>query len=184
MVEPVERGLGAARARWGGGAHAARGSTAPMPEVDHEQEAIDELRAAFTIFDREGKGFVEIREAKSLFYTLGIKIRKKTIREMIEKDGKDGQNSLDFNEFSGLAIPLFKKRVLVDDDADVFRLLDIESKDKVTLENLKQVCEEIGESIPDDELNEIIDEASRYRDDGIRMADYLRVVRRKRDDDE
>jgi hypothetical protein len=25
-----------------------------MPEVDHEQEAIDELRAAFTIFDREG----------------------------------------------------------------------------------------------------------------------------------
>ena len=62
--------------------------------------------------------------------------------------------------------------------------MDIESKDKVTLENLKQVCEEIGESIPDDELNEIIDEASRYRDDGIRMADYLRVVRRKRDDDE
>lgn len=51
-----------------------------MPEQDHEQEAIDELRAAFTIFDREGKGFVEIREAKSLFYTLGIKIRKKTIR--------------------------------------------------------------------------------------------------------
>ncbi|KAH8047591.1 Ca2-binding protein [Aureococcus anophagefferens] len=129
-----------------------------MPEVDHEQEAIDELRAAFAIFDKEGKGFVEIRECKSLFYTLGIKITKSAIREMIEKDGKDGQNSLDFNEFSGLAMPLFKKRVLV--------------------------CEEIGESIPDDELNEIIDEASRYRDDGIRMADYVRVVRRKRDDDE
>ena len=159
-------------------------ASSAMPEVDHEQEAIDELRAAFAIFDKEGKGFVEIRECKSLFYTLGIKITKSAIREMIEKDGKDGQNSLDFNEFSGLAMPLFKKRVLVDDDADVFRLLDIESKDKVTLENLKQVCEEIGESIPDDELNEIIDEASRYRDDGIRMADYLRVVRRKRDDDE
>ncbi|KAH8045023.1 Ca2-binding protein [Aureococcus anophagefferens] len=127
-----------------------------MPEVDHEQEAIDELRAAFAIFDKEGKGFVEIRECKSLFYTLGIKITKSAIREMIEKDGKDGQNS-----------PRLQR-----------------SKDKVTLENLKQVCEEIGESIPDDELNEIIDEASRYRDDGIRMADYLRVVRRKRDDDE
>ncbi|KAH8055549.1 Ca2-binding protein [Aureococcus anophagefferens] len=81
-----------------------------MPEVDHEQEAIDELRAAFAIFDKEGKGFVEIRECKSLFYTLGIKITKSAIREMIEKDGKDGQNSLDFNEFSGLAMPLFKKR--------------------------------------------------------------------------
>ena len=98
--------------------------------------------------------------------------------------GKDGQNSLDFNEFSGLALPLFKKRVLVDDDADVYRLLDIESKNKVTLENLKQVCAEGGEDIDDDQLNEMIDEASRYRDDGIKMSDYLRVVRRKREDDD
>ena len=33
---------------------------------------------------------MEIRECKSLFYTLGIKITKSAIREMIEKDGKDG----------------------------------------------------------------------------------------------
>jgi len=76
-------------------------------------------------------------------------------------------------------MPLFKRRCLADDDEDIYRLLDIESKDKVTLENLKQVCEELGEAMTDDDLAEMIDEASRYRDDGIKMADFLRVMRHR-----
>ena len=41
---------------------------------------VDELRAAFNVFDREGKGFVEIKEMKSLCYALGIKMTKRRVR--------------------------------------------------------------------------------------------------------
>ena len=36
----------------------------------------------------------------------------------------------------------------------------------------------------DDDLNEMIDEAARYRDDGIKMADFLRVMRHRHLDDD
>ena len=52
----------------------------------------------------------------------------------------------------------------------------------MTAANLKQVAEELGEEFTEEDLAEMVDEASRYRG-GISMRDFLRVCRRRGEDD-
>ena len=59
-----------------------------------------------------------------------------------------------------------------------FRLFDDDETGKITFKNLKRVCKELGESLTDEELQEMIDEADRDGDGEINQDEFLRVMRK------
>lgn len=59
-----------------------------------------------------------------------------------------------------------------------FRLFDDDNTGKITLRNLKRVARELGETMTDDELQEMIDEADRDGDGEISEEDFIRIMKK------
>ena len=59
-----------------------------------------------------------------------------------------------------------------------FRLFDDDNSGKISLRNLKRVARELGETMTDDELQEMIDEADRDGDGEISEEDFIRVMKK------
>jgi len=61
---------------------------------------------------------------------------------------------------------------------DAFCLFDDDATGKISFKNLKRVCKELGETLTDDELQEMIDEADRDGDGEINQEEFLRIMRK------
>ncbi|KAL1305385.1 hypothetical protein AAFC00_002278 [Neodothiora populina] len=58
-----------------------------------------ELREAFNIFDRDGSGTINAEELRQVMKALGEDLSKTEIDEMIKEADKNGDGSIDYEEF-------------------------------------------------------------------------------------
>ena len=59
-----------------------------------------------------------------------------------------------------------------------FKLFDNDNTGKISFKNLKRVALELGESLTNEELQEMVDEADRDGDGEIDEEEFLRVMRK------
>ena len=59
-----------------------------------------------------------------------------------------------------------------------FRLFDDDEKGKISFRNLKRVAKELGETMTDEELAEMIEEADRDGDGEINEEEFLRIMKK------
>ena len=64
---------------------------------DSNQE--DELRARFTLFDKDGNGLITRDELRDVMTQLGEKMSEDDIDEMIEDADKNGDGMINYEEF-------------------------------------------------------------------------------------
>ena len=76
------RGAGSPPPRRGGRAGA-------KPKQGLDEEAMEEIKEAFNLFDTEGKGNIDVRELKAAFRALGFQVKKAEIRQMFIDMDKD-----------------------------------------------------------------------------------------------
>jgi Ca2+-binding EF-hand superfamily protein len=60
---------------------------------------VDELRQAFSVFDKDGDGSISAKELEIVMRALGEPIDRQTIDLMIESVDTDKSGFIDFNEF-------------------------------------------------------------------------------------
>mmetsp|Transcript_4605 Transcript_4605/g.9338 ORF Transcript_4605/g.9338 Transcript_4605/m.9338 type:complete len:229 (+) Transcript_4605:3-689(+) len=175
-------GLGAlARAAGGPGTGRAgvggRPSTRQRPGLDEEQ--IEELREAFNLFDTEHSGTIDARELKAALRALGFEVKKEDVRRMLADIGKEPSQPIDFNDFKDMMsgrMPDKNSRAEID---KVFALFDEDETGKISFRNLKRIAQELGESLTDEELQEMIEEADRDGDGLINPDEFYRVMRKR-----
>ncbi|RAL43382.1 hypothetical protein DM860_012523 [Cuscuta australis] len=66
-----------------------------------EEEAEEEMREAFNVFDQNGDGFITVEELRSVLASLGLK-QGRTVedcRKMIAKVDVDGDGMVNYDEF-------------------------------------------------------------------------------------
>lgn len=66
---------------------------------DGAPTADDELREAFSVFDKDGNGLISAEELKSALLNLGEKLEDHEIKAMIAVADKDGNGQIDYEEF-------------------------------------------------------------------------------------
>ena len=59
-----------------------------------------------------------------------------------------------------------------------FRLFDDDETGRISIKNLRRVAKELGETMTDDELQEMIDEADRDGDGEISEEDFIRIMKK------
>lgn len=142
---------------------------------------MEEIKEAFSLFDTEGKGAIDIRELKAAFRALGFQVKKQEIRGMLTDVDKEGAASVSFNDFVEMVTPKVLARDPKDEIMKIFALFDEDGTGGISFRNLKRVATELGENLTDDELQEMIEEADRDQDGVVNAEEFYRVMRKRED---
>merc|ERR1719498_1363100 len=163
----------------GGYNRGARGRQPPRGRPGLDDEQIEELREAFNLFDTEHSGTIDARELKAALRALGFEAKKEDVRRMLSDVGKDPSQPIDFNDFQEMMRGRMPDKNSREEINKVFALFDEDETGKISFRNLKRISVELGETLNDEELQEMIEEADRDGDGLINPEEFYRVMRKR-----
>lgn len=167
------------------------------------EEEIEEIREAFNLFDTDGSGrlfcftervcvcvwltvllcplpgTIDPKELKAAMQSLGFEAKNQTIYQMIADIDKDGNGTIDFEEFLDMMTAKMSDKDTREDIQKVFNLFDDDQTGKISLRNLKRVAKELGETMSDAELLEMIERADTDADGEINPEEFYAIMTKK-----
>merc|ERR1712199_134137 len=107
---------------------------------------------------------------------LGFEPKKEEIAKRAKEMDKDGDATVDFEEFCVMLAEKMNQKDGKDEMLKGFKLFDDDNTGSISFKNLQRVAKELGESLSDQELQEIIAEADTDGDGVINEAEFLAVM--------
>merc|ERR1711959_698064 len=148
---------------------------AELKSLSDEQK--QELREAFDLFDTDGSGAVDASGLHTAMKALGFEPKKEEIAKMVKEMDKDGDATVDFEEFCKMMAEKMNQKDGKEELLKGFKLFDDDGTGKISFKNFQRVAKELGESLSDQELKEIIAEADTDGDGEISEAEFLEVMK-------
>lgn len=143
------------------------------------EDEVEEIREAFNLFDTDGSGTIDPKELKVAMQSLGFESKNPTIYQMIADLDKEGQGHIDFEEFLDAITSKLGDKESKSGIHKIFALFDDDKTGTVSLKNLKRVAKELGETMTDEELREMIERADSDGDGEISVADFYTIMTKK-----
>eukprot|EP00746_Dinoflagellata_sp_MGD_P161128 gnl/MRDRNA2_/MRDRNA2_88171_c0_seq1.p1 gnl/MRDRNA2_/MRDRNA2_88171_c0~~gnl/MRDRNA2_/MRDRNA2_88171_c0_seq1.p1 ORF type:complete len:190 (-),score=47.26 gnl/MRDRNA2_/MRDRNA2_88171_c0_seq1:77-583(-) len=144
------------------------------------EDEIDEIREAFNLFDTDGSGTIDPKELKAAMQSLGFESKNPTIFQMIEDLDRDGAGGpIDFEEFLDAITSKLGDRESKDGIGKIFNLFDDDKTGTITMKNLKRVAKELGETMSEEELREMIERADSRGNGEISIEDFYTIMTKK-----
>ncbi len=109
--------------------------------------------------------------------SLGFEAKNATVYSMIRDLSSDEQ--INFETFLEMMSSRIASTDTREDINKVFALFDTEGKGRITLKDLKRVAKELGETMTDAELLEMVERADRDGDSEITQEDFFLIMTRK-----
>ncbi len=143
------------------------------------EEEIMEIKEAFDLFDTDGGGTIDPKELKAAMTSLGFEAKNQTIYQMIADLDADGSGAIDFDEFLELMTARISDKDNREDIEKVFKLFDDEKTGFISIKNLRRVAKELGETMDDNELTEMIERADSDNDGLVTFEDFYNIMTKK-----
>lgn len=116
---------------------------------------------------------------KVLLRALGFDPRREQItRVLAQVQVAPRATRIYLNEFLALMAHLINEKEIGEEMVKAFNLFDVDSTGNITLENLRHVAEQLGETMTDAELSEMIKEADVDGDGVVSVAEFLRIMKK------
>uniref|UniRef100_M4C2C5 EF-hand domain-containing protein n=1 Tax=Hyaloperonospora arabidopsidis (strain Emoy2) TaxID=559515 RepID=M4C2C5_HYAAE len=162
------------------GASGARTTAKAAPNTDQRElaaEQTQEIREAFDLFDSTGSGRINSSELKVVMRALGFEPTKEEIQTLITDTlNPDSSGTIGYPEFLAIMTSKVTDRDPREEIRKAFRLFDSHKTGKISFADLKRVATELGETMTDEELQEMIDEADCDGDGEINEDEFLRIM--------
>lgn len=145
-------------------------------EISEEQRR--DIKEAFDLFDQNGAGAIQNNELKVAMRALGFEPKKEEIKNILSEVDPNGSGKVTFDDFLSLMSSKMSDKDVKEEILKAFKLFDDDSTGKISFRNLKRVAETLGESLTDEELQEMIDEADRDGDGEINQDEFFRIMKK------
>jgi len=142
-------------------------------------DEIEEIREAFNLFDTDGSGTIDPRELKAAMQSLGFDNKNPTVYQMIADLDREFSTSIDFEEFLDAITNKLGDKESRDGISKIFSLFDDDKTGNITMKNLKRVAKELGETMSEEELREMIERADSQGNGEITMDDFYTIMTKK-----
>ncbi|EYU23702.1 hypothetical protein MIMGU_mgv1a023810mg, partial [Erythranthe guttata] len=133
------------------------------------KEQIVEIQEAFTMFDKDGDGCINIEELGIVMRSLNQNPTEKELRDMINEVDSDGNGTIDFDEFLNLMTA--KKMQEIDEAKETFKVFDIDQNGYISANEIRQ---KLGHKLTDEEVNQMIREADLDGDGQISFDEFVK----------
>ena len=130
---------------------------------------------SFDLFDRQARG----RSAGDLWVVmraLGCEPRKEDMKKMVGEVDQENTGQISFDGYLQIVLNKMVERPGHDDILKAFRLFDREGSGAVSFAQLKRIAQQIGETISDEELHEMIAEADRKGSGVVDEEDFVKII--------
>jgi len=141
------------------------------------EDLIADLSEAFRLFDTDGSGGITMKELSVCIESLGQNPSESDLQSTFEELDEDKSGFVDFPEFARFMV---RQMQLQEDPAvlkEAFKIFDADGSGSVTrqelVETMKDVMKGTGESIPEDDIDEIIKEADKDGNGEIGYNEFL-----------
>merc|ERR1711879_618479 len=105
-------------------------------------EQLDEIREAFSLFDSDASGMIDVRELKAAMRALGFEVKNEELKKMVTDIDNDGNGTTEFSEFLQMMTGKMGEKDTREDIEKVFKLFDDDNTNKISFRNLARVAEE------------------------------------------
>ena len=129
------------------------------------------------------KGCLHARELKAALRAFGFEVKKSDVQRLLDDQGKQIDDPVDLETFRSILREEMMNRDPMDRVHRCFELLDVDGTGKINVRCLKRVCKEIGETVEESELQDMIDEFDRDGDGWIDRLDFEKVMTAESDSD-
>merc|ERR1712124_240360 len=137
-----------------------------------------EIKEAFDLFDVDGSGNIDIKELTIAMKALGCEPKPGEIEKMIADVDDDGSGEIGFDEFLQMMTDKILNKDPKDDMLKAFRLFDDDQTGSVSLKNLKRVSRETNQTLSDDELQEMLNDADKDEDGVLNEEEFLIMMKK------
>ena len=111
--------------------------------------------------------------------SLGFDAKNQTIFQMISDLDRNKSGDIDFEEFLDMMTARMSDKDTREDINKVFRLFDDDGTGSISLKNLRRVARELGETMTDEELQEMVDRADSNGDSLVSADDFYNIMTKK-----
>ena len=144
------------------------------PKLTEEQK--QEIKEAFDLFDTENTNHIDAKELRVALRAMGFEPPKEELRKIIADIDPQGTGSIEYQDFLELMTRKMQERDPIDEMKRAFKLFLDEDGTKIGLKQLRKVAKDLGETMTDEELQDMVDEADRDGDGFISEDDFIRVM--------
>merc|ERR1712170_199504 len=134
------------------------------------EDQLDEIREAFSLFDSDASGAIDVRELKAAMRALGFEVKNEELKKMVTDVDNDGNGTIEFAEFLMMMTAKMGEKDTREDIEKVFKLFDDDNTNKISFRNLARVAEE---------LQDMINQADRDGDGEINIDEFYRIMKKK-----
>merc|ERR1712149_53054 len=117
-------------------------------------------------------------ELKVAMKALGFEPKPGEIEKTIRSVDDDGDGEMDYDDFERMMERKILDKDQKDDLLKAFKLIDDDQTGKISLKNLKRVAKELGETMTDDELMEVITESDKDGDGELSVDEFLAIMKK------
>merc|ERR1712241_1353963 len=144
---------------------------------DLTDEQIAEFKEAFVLFDKDGDGTITTKELATVMRSLGQHPTESELQDMINEVDEDGNGTIEFNEFLVMMAKKVKENESSDDIKEAFKVFDRDGY--ISAEELGQVMSTLGESLTQEEIDEMIREADSDGDGRVCYEEFATMMSHK-----
>ena len=139
-------------------------------------EKIIGIKAAFDLFDADQKGTIKISDLQAVMEQQGFQKKIPEVYQLISEFSIDRNKELDFNEFLKM-LTQYNEETQSDEDVKIlFDLLDKDKLGYIELINLKQVAEELGDALDDEDIINIIRKSNLDCNGKVTYRDFYSIM--------
>lgn len=141
------------------------------------EEPTREIKTAFEMFDADEDGVINKHDLKVALNSLGFEFSQEEIQRLIMELDPKNTGTIDYENFAELINSKMSEKEQIEQIRMAFEMLDDDKTGKVTFRNLKRIAKELGETLTDQEIHEMINEADVDNDGEISFEEFVALVK-------
>lgn len=147
------------------------------PELTKQD--IIEIKEAFDMFDVDNTGTINPFDLNHTMQLQGFETKNPTIFRMINNIKVDHAEKVNFGEFLDLLISEGTDHTSAEELKKFFNLFDVEKNGYIELKNLKNIAMELGESLDEEDIVQLITKSDLDGDGRVSFEDFYYIMNKK-----